>query len=114
MILGQRALVRRRYAAGARGADGRFEPGASTDTPIYGSLQPADGDDLQTLAEGERARRARKLYTKTELRVLDVEGGLPADEVLDGDTVWTVRLVGRETAVLPHYKALLLAPLEGE
>lgn len=113
MILGQRALVRRRRAASARGTDGRFEPGAAADTPIHGSLQPADGDDLRTLAEGERASRARKLYTTTELRVVDVEGGLPADEVLDGDVVWTVRLVARETAVLPHYRALLLGPLEG-
>lgn len=114
MILGQRALVRRRYAAGVRGADGRWEPGSSTDTPIYGSLQPADGDDLQVLAEGERASRARKLYTRTELRVADVDAGLQADDVLDGDVVWRVRLVGRETAVLPHYRALLLAPLEAE
>ena len=110
--LGSRSLVRRSYAAGSRGSDGRWTDGATTTTTISGSLQPLSGDELQTLSEGERQRRSRKVYTTSAMFAGDVATGRRADQVVDGSTVWDVRSVERQTEVLGHYKAILLAPQE--
>lgn len=110
--LGSRSLVRRSYAAGSRGSDGRWIEGSTTTTTITGSLQPLNGNELQTLAEGERQRKSRKVYTTTALSAGSVSAGTRADQIVDGSDVWDVRSVSVWDAVLGHYKAILLAPQE--
>lgn len=110
--LGARSLTRRSYAAGSRGSDGRWTEGSTTTTTIQGSLQPLNGDELQSLTEGERQRRSRKVYTTSALYAGSVSAGRRADQIVDGSTVWDVRSVERQTEVLGHYKAILLAPQE--
>jgi len=111
-ILGSRALTLRSYAAGSTGSDGRWTEGTMTTSTIRGSLQPLNGDELQSLDAGERQRRSRKVYLTSALCAGSVQDGRRADQVVDGSEVWDVRSVTRETAVLPHYKAILLAPQE--
>lgn len=110
--LGSRSLTRRVFAAGSRGSDGRWVEGSPTDTTITGSLQPLSGDELQTLSEGERQKKSRKVYTTSALSAGSITTGVRADQIVDGSTVWDVRSVELQTEVLGHYKAILLAPQE--
>lgn len=109
--LGSRSLTRRTFAAGSRTA-GRWVEGTATTTTIQGSLQPLNGDELQSLPEGERQRKSRKVYTTTALYAGSVDAGRRADQVVDGSDTWDVRSVSAWYAVLGHYKAILLAPQE--
>jgi len=114
VILGIESLTRRRYAAGERGTDGRWEQGDATDATIRASVQPASDDDLKTLPEGERTRRAKRIYTSSELRLVDQDAGTSADQVqVDGDW-YEVRLIQRERSLLAHYRVIVLAVQEGE
>lgn len=113
-ILGQEAITRRRFAAGSRGTDGRYSAGATTDTTILGSVQPANGDDMATLPEGERAKKGRRIYTTSEVRVADVEAGTPADQLLIDGVYWEARTVEQTRAVIPHYKVIALKVQEAE
>lgn len=116
-ILGAISLTRRRFAAGARGTDGRWTPGASTDSTIVGAFHPTSGRDLATLPEGERVKDWRTVYIEPEyeLRGLDLAGAVAADHVSrDGDTFYEVRHVNlhESEAPLPHIKALAVAVQE--
>lgn len=113
-ILGQELLTWRRFAAGTRGEDGRFTSGATTTSTLYAGVQPATEDDLQLLPEGERARRAKKLYTRTALRVASVDGQTLADQVsIDGEW-WEVHAVGPQRSVIRHTKAIVIAVQEAD
>lgn len=113
-ILGEESVTRRRFAAGSRGTDGRWTDGAATDSTILAAVQPANGDDLAILPEGERSKRARKLYTVTELRVVSVEDGTSADHVQVEGRWWKVLHVEEQRNVIPHYKAIAVALQEVE
>lgn len=112
MLLGATTITRRRFAAQTVGADGRPAAGSSTDTSIEASVQPAQGEDLQILPEGLRARQSIKVYTGTELRTADQRGGTPADQlVISGlvgidDGTYQVQLIQPYHALLAHHKAL--------
>lgn len=112
-ILGATSLSRKQFAAGTW-ASGEFTNGTATTTTISGSIQSADGKTLQTLPEAERARRARKVLTTSELRVANVENQTSADQVQIDSEWWEVRIVRRVTSLLPHYSATVLALQEAE
>ena len=109
--LGSRSLTRRTFASGSR-VDGRWVEGTASTSTFTGSLQPLNGDELQTLPEGERQRKSRKVYTTTALYAGGVSAERRADQVVDGSDTWDVRSVSEWDAVLGHYKAILLAPQE--
>jgi hypothetical protein len=111
-ILGQEAITLRRRAAGTRGTDGRWDAGASTDSTIRASVQPASGDDLAILPEGLRMKRGKRVYTKTELRVGSLDDGTDADRLVIDSTVYQVQHVERVRSVIAHYKAIALAEQE--
>jgi hypothetical protein len=99
-MLGAEAVTLRRFAAGSRGTDGRFAPGATTDTTIYASMQPVSGRDLQRLPEGERSR--------TALQTAEAGGLLLSDRIVYGGRVYEVFQVQPWVGPLPHYEALVL------
>ena len=105
MILGQEPITRRRYGTATWGADGKPSFAAPTDSTIQASVQPANGRDLQILSEGLRGRETIKVYTTSDLVVAEVDGARSDELVVDG-LVFQVHSVGRQRAVLPHYKAL--------
>lgn len=108
-ILGEEPITRRRYAAGARGSDGAWVRGASTDTTIQAGVQPANSRDLYHLPEGLRQRDPIKLYTDSAvLRTADQHSQVDADEVVVDGVVYEVQSVGRQRAAapLPNYKAI--------
>jgi hypothetical protein len=105
MIVGAVAVTRRRYAAATIVAR-RAVAGAHTDSTIMASVQPVNGADTEHLPEGQRARVQLKVYTTTDLRGADA--GQQADDlVIDGEVLEVVE-VQQHTAVLPHYRALLM------
>lgn len=118
MILGLRAVTRRRFATGAW-SDGRFTSGTSTDTSIAMSVQPMTDRELQTLAEAERAQEVLKGYTTADVRTLDDQASpqVLADHiVITGDHAGTyeVRAVVEQTAILPHKRVRLMRLLEAD
>ncbi len=111
--LGSRDVTLTRRAAGSRGLDGRFVAGASTATTIRASVQPAVGDDLALLAEGQRARRVIKAYTEATVATVDVGAGTPPDLLTVDAVVYEVHSVARQAAILPHYRVIAIAVQEG-
>ena len=111
MILGAEPITRRRFASGARGADGRYTPGASTDTTILASVQPLEGRDREILPEGERQTDGIKVYTESDVRTVNQHGGAggntPDRLIFDG-LVYEVRNVSRQRSIIPHYRAFAL------
>jgi hypothetical protein len=108
VILGAESITRVRYAAGTRGTDGRYVPGASTSSTIAASVQPATDEDLQTLPEGERTRQAKRVYTATELRCASQHSDWQSDRLTIDSVSYEVRRVDRERKVLPHYRAIVV------
>jgi hypothetical protein len=106
--LGDRDLVRRRYAA-ATWTAGRPTAGAVTETAFVGSPQPMRGADRQVLPEGVRQRESLKVYCdQGTLRTADQHAGVPADEV-EIDTVrYTVVHIDSTHALIPHDRAFLV------
>lgn len=110
MILGQEDLELTRFAAGTRGADGRFVAAGQPAVPFSGSVQPAPGRVLETLEEGERKRGVWLLFTRTELRTADLDAQTPADRVIrvvDGRE-YEVREVHHWPKLLTHYEVVLV------
>lgn len=108
MILGVETLTLRRRAAGTRGTDGRFTPGAETVSTIRGSVQPPPRQVLETLSEGERQRGAKVVFTRAELRTGDQNTGTLADVLEYVGAQWEVRDVQRWPALLPHYEVIVV------
>lgn len=108
-VLGQEAVLRIAYAAGTRGADGRFAAGATT-TTIYASMQPLTGRVLQRLPEGERKRYELVAYTESVVSAGDQAAGIQADRITYSGVTYEVGRVQQWPAAgpLPHYEALLV------
>lgn len=109
MILGLESITRRRPdGAGSRGSDGRFVGDDTTDATIRGSIQPASDDEIATLPEGDRQKRARRIYTSAELVAADQRTGTEGDLLIFDSASWEVRAVARERSLLAHYRVLVV------
>lgn len=87
-LLGERAITRRTWAAGAW-ASGTFTRGAAADSPISGTWRPMPAREVQLLESGDRERDPRVLYTATELLVNRQGTGVVSDHVSpDAGTTW--------------------------
>jgi sulfur carrier protein ThiS len=73
----QVAATLKRYPLAAN-VNGRFVPGAATETPITViDPQPAPGRDLQQLQDGDREYVHKKTWTTTEVRkgdIIEIDG----------------------------------------
>lgn len=116
MILGLTSVTRRRFAAGSRGSDGRWDAGASTDSTIQMSVQPLSGHELATLPEGERSSVNLKGYTEADVRTLDQVDGEAADHIIIASGpyagTYEARADNGQTALLTHKRIRLLRVLE--
>ena len=115
-MVGEATHAWRRFAAGSVGSDGRFADGSTTTSTLRGSLQPAEGDDLQTLPEGDRTKRVRVLFSRTALRTVDQGAGTSADQVTIDTGEWAeVRSVEPwPTGRLVHWRCVLVQVQEAE
>ena len=118
MILGLSSVTRRRFAAGSRGSDGRWDPGAATDSTILMSVQPLSGRELSTLPEGERSAVNLKGYTEADVRTLDQVAGEAADHIIIASGRWAgtyeARAEDGQTDLLPHRRVRLLRLQEAD
>ena len=106
-ILGAFPVTLRRYAVGSRGDDGRWTPGATTDTTIQASVQPLTERQLASLPEGERQTDQRRVYTETAL-IVGRQGAETQGDRLSWDSGaswYEVRQADTWYAVLPHTEA---------
>jgi len=101
MILGEEPVTLQIVAETRADATGRTTFSVSSSSTILASVQPMNGDDLQTLPEGERSRQARKFYTTSPL-----SAGPPANRISVGGVVFELRHVEQQRSVIPHYKAI--------
>lgn len=74
--------------------------------PVRGSIQPMNGEDMQSLPEGRRTKAGYKLYTKTELRTAS-EGVNPDEVFLFGEWYEVFHVEPWQNGILPHYKCFL-------
>jgi hypothetical protein len=119
--LGERTITRRSWATGSW-SGGTFTAGASTDSAIRGTWRPMTTTQLQRLAEGDRERDPRVLYTATDLQTVRQGTGQQADHVSpDGGTTWyevADEYDGYDTAMLApgvqHRKYACLRVQEGD
>lgn len=54
------------------------------------SIQPMSGREREDLPEGYRTKRVSKLYTRSDLHVLDVDTATPGDIVEYDGTDWEI------------------------
>lgn len=102
-MIGDRTYTRRQTTSGWSAG----KPDITTaDTPIRGSLQPASGEVLEQLTEGERARGVMVLRTRQDLS--------PADKVLAGADVYKVLEVRSWTSMLGYREAILVLEVEDQ
>lgn len=111
-ILGQEPITLRSFAAGSRNALGRWAEGASTDTVIQASVQPAKGQDMTLLPEGSRQSDSKRVYTTSALVTDNQHDGRSADQLVIDTIVYQVMSVKRERSIIPHYRAICLRVTE--
>ncbi len=107
-VLGSKPYTVTRYAAVTYTSHRPVAAVESTFT-IHASVQPLSGDEVQLLGLGDRVRKTRKAYTATLLRTVDEAAEKPADEISISGTTYEVHSVETQTAVIPHYKVILMA-----
>lgn len=106
----KKTIVVVRKTAGSY-VNGRYVEGTPTNVTIEGNIQPGlKYNDTQYLAEGERGRRAIRIYSASEIRTRQ-EGaaGYDADEVTYNGVTYVCRWSHYyDMGVLSHTKAILV------
>jgi hypothetical protein len=86
---------------------GDIIPGAADTFTVRAHVQPLKGPELLNFPEGQRTRRAIKLYTTEALRTVDDDAGTPADRVsYDGATFEVQTVEPRPYGALAHFRAV--------
>lgn len=91
---------------------GRPVPGAETQVPVVGNVQPIlKSSDTILLPEADRSKACLKVYTKGgEMKALREGGnGWAADRfVWEGDLYEVMKVINYRMGVLNHYKAICM------
>lgn len=88
------------------GEDGRFTIAEPTEITIKASVQPLKATEMEALPEGRRGSRAVKVYSDTELLMVDQQSGQQPDQF-----EWLGRryeVVGSDafqSGVINHYRS---------
>lgn len=88
------------------GDDGRYTIAEPTEITIKASVQPLKATEMESLPEGRRGSRAVKVYSDTELLMVDQQSGQQPDQF-----EWLGRryeVVGSDafqSGVINHYRA---------
>lgn len=93
--------------------DGVWTQNVTTSFDIAGSVQPVIGRELQSLPEGQRTRARYKLFTESDLIVIDSASGTEPDRVQYLEKSWQVQEDENwngHTTGLPHRKYFLIEP----
>lgn len=119
-ILGSEPLEGRRWEAGewdqtdGSPTRGDFVEGAESTISFWGTVEPADGRQIELVPEGEQTTDVQVIFTKFALRVANDEAGTPADQVdlvsyqTGQPEAYKVVRVDRWPNVKRHYRALVV------
>jgi len=85
--------------------DGVFIPGASVPFTILASVQPVSAQDIMTPPEGKRLSDYVKVYTSTQLQILNEVAGLEPDQLIwRGHTYECTAGDAWQNGVISHYR----------
>jgi len=86
--------------------DGRWTEGAPVESSILASVQPASGQDMESLPEARRTMATYRLYTDTQLYEALENVRNPDIVVLFGEEYEVVKVFPWRNGVLEHWKVL--------
>lgn len=87
--------------------DGIFIPGTESTFTIQASVQPMSGEDQLVIPAGSRLSDFVKLYTDTELLVLDEVTGQQPDKLSWRDHLYEcIQVDARRMDVISHWKCI--------
>lgn len=93
-----------RTTAGAY-VNGLFVPGTPSSITIQASVQPVTGEDIKALPEGRRLDDYVKVYTDSDLQVLQESTGKQPDKLSwRGHTYECISADVRQMSVINHFK----------
>jgi hypothetical protein len=113
MIIGQLPMDRHRFAADIDNEDGTTTRGAGATLEFTGAFQPANGNDLKVLKEGDRTGSFFVILTYTPLRSANQKTNEPSDEVTVHDEIagtserYKVMATKPQSAIIRHTWALV-------
>lgn len=101
-------IVKRVKAAGTY-FQGKYVPAVTSSFKIRMSVQPAGGDDLQMLPEGQRTRRALTGFCATKLNGVDSETDKDMDVVVYDGNEFEVHNVEKWVGLdMNHWKVIMI------
>ena len=103
MIPRRPLTVRRKTGGGYE--DGLWVPGTVTEFTARYSVQPTSPDDMQSLPEGRRERRAYTLFGDTPLLSVGVEN--PDLVSVDGEWYEVAAVQEWRNTLIPHTRAIV-------
>lgn len=88
--------------------NGLYIPGSTTTSTIRAGVQPAVGEDLISLPEGQRERESYKIYSVSQMKTNDETAGIKADVLAFYGAEYEVQQVQRHYGLgLDHWKAIV-------
>jgi hypothetical protein len=108
-LLGATTVTLRRSQPGSY-VDGEWVRGATADSDLVVSWQPMRGRERDELPEGYRSEQTAKMYSRTELFVVDLATQEPGDLIIrEGKTYWVFAAADWTDHARPtaHFKYLL-------
>jgi hypothetical protein len=109
-LLGATTMTLRRYDSPVTWVAGERVLSSTSDSSIVASFQPLRGREREELPEGFRSGQTAKLYSRTELNVVDLATETPGDLIIrEGVTYWVFAAADWTDHARPtqHYKYLL-------
>lgn len=92
---------------------GRWVEGATTETPVTGSVQQANDRDIQLLPEGLRTNETLKIFTEVEIKTENQPAHQSADVIVRKGVEYLVMSAATFGAPLPHWR-VLARKIEGQ
>lgn len=97
----------KRYAA-ATLIKGVYQAVTPTTFTITASIQPASGDEVMTLPEGDREKELLAVFTNTALRTIDQDTKTEADRITwEGSDYEVIKVSPWKMGALDHYECIV-------
>ena len=95
---------------GSYNAAGDWVAGSSETLTLLGSVQPASGEEIESLPVGRRNRGVSKIYSDRALPIAEEGGGEAGAIVFWQGDKWEVVKEGKyKNDLIPHYKYAFVA-----
>ena len=103
---------------GGRWERGKWIPGkqqSGGNITIKASVQPANGEEMQSYAYGRRLKSMYKCFTSSQVLTSDPVAKTQRDEIVwNGETFEVVHIERWTNGVIPHYMFMMMREKEAE